>query len=229
MTDRATATTAGTYVFDAYGTLFDVHSAVNRHHADIGDVAGQLSNLWRDKQLQYTWIRAMTGRHQPFNVVTAAALDFAIETVGGLSDGMRETLLEAYMTLDAYAEVAEVLAGLKNRGATLAILSNGTPDMLDAAVRSAGLDDVFDAVISIEDIGIYKPDMRVYQMTCDRFDVSPGAVTFQSSNRWDIAGAKVFGYRCNWINRFAAPEEFSDMAPDAVFPSLAPLLESAEG
>ncbi|MEO0619281.1 MAG: haloacid dehalogenase type II [Pseudomonadota bacterium] len=229
MADPAGATRADTYVFDAYGTLFDVHSAVNRHHAEIGDVATQLSNLWRDKQLQYTWIRAMTGRHQPFNIVTAAALDFAIESVGGLRGGMRETLLEAYMTLDAYPEVPQVLAGLKTRGATLAILSNGTPDMLDAAVRSAGLDDVFDAVISIEEIGIYKPDMRVYQMTCDRFDVSPDAVTFQSSNRWDIAGAKAFGYRCYWVNRFAAPDEFPDMAPDAVFPSLSPLLEHQGG
>lgn len=211
------------YVFDAYGTLFDVHSAVGRYRSEIGDVADQLSATWRDKQLQYTWVRALTGRHQPFDNVTADGLDFAIASVGGVADGLKEKLLSAYMTLDAYPEVRDVLAELKDKGAQTAILSNGSPKMLEAAVSSSGISDLLDAALSVEDVGIYKPDPKVYQMAVDRLGVATGDISFQSSNRWDIAGATAFGFRCVWINRFGQPDEFADMSPDEVLTTLSPL------
>ncbi|MEL6289129.1 MAG: haloacid dehalogenase type II [Pseudomonadota bacterium] len=213
------------YVFDAYGTLFDVHSAVARYADAIGDTADALSALWRDKQLQYTWIRALAGRHLPFDVVTADALDFAITATGGVPDGLRARLLEAYDQLSAYDEVPGVLARLKAGGARLAILSNGTPQMLASAIVAAGLTDTFDAVLSVEEIGIYKPDARVYQLACDRLETPADAVRFHSSNRWDIAGAQAFGFTCTWVNRFGAPDEFGDMAPTRVVSTLAPIAD----
>lgn len=214
---------AKAYVFDAYGTLFDVHSAVGRFRDDIGDKADQLSALWRDKQLQYTWVRALAQRHEPFDKVTADGLDFAIAAVGGVADGVRDKLLDAYMTLDAYPEVPEVLRQLKDGGAKLAILSNGSPGMLEAAVNSSGIADVLDATLSVEDVGIFKPDPKVYRLAVDRLGVSPGDISFQSSNRWDIAGAVAFGLRCVWINRFNQPDEFGDLAPGHVISTLSPL------
>ena len=215
------------YVFDAYGTLFDVHSAAGRLKDEIGPSADKLSQIWRDKQLQYTWIRALTGRHMNFESVTAAALDFAIATVGGVSDGVRQKLLDAYMSLDAYPEVREVLTELKNAGARLAILSNGTPKMLEAAVQSSKISDLLDANISIEKAGIYKPSPKVYQLAVDEFGVPAGEMSFQSSNRWDISGANVFGYRTIWINRSGQPDELFDMPPDRTVDNLRPLWKLA--
>lgn len=214
---------AKAYVFDAYGTLFDVHSAVGRFRDDIGDKADQLSALWRDKQLQYTWVRALAGRHKPFDAVTADGLDFAIAAVGGVPGGVRDKLLEAYMTLDAYPEVPEVLRQLKDGGAKLAILSNGSPGMLEAAVNSSGIAELLDATLSVEDVGVFKPDPKVYQLAVDRLGVAAGEISFQSSNRWDVAGAVSYGFNCVWINRFNQPDEFDDMAPGHVITSLSPL------
>ncbi|MGI9405917.1 MAG: haloacid dehalogenase type II [Hyphomicrobiaceae bacterium] len=216
---------AKAYVFDAYGTLFDVHSAVGRFRDDVGEVADQLSSLWRDKQLQYTWVRTLAERHKPFHEVTADGLDFAIAAVGGVPAGVREKLLDAYMTLDAYPEVPEVLAALKGRGAKLAILSNGSPEMLEAAVTSSGIADLLDASLSIEDVGVFKPSPQVYQLAVDRLGVAAGDVSFQSSNRWDVAGAAAFGFDCVWINRFNQPDEFDDMTPRMTISSLSPLVE----
>ncbi|GBF28097.1 (S)-2-haloacid dehalogenase 4A [bacterium MnTg02] len=213
------------YIFDAYGTLFDVHSAAGRLKDEIGPNADKLSQIWRDKQLQYTWIRALTGRHMNFESVTAAGLDFAIEAVGSVPEGIREKLLDAYMTLDAYPEVRDVLTALKNAGARLAILSNGTPNMLEAAVRSSQIGDLLDANISIEQAGIYKPSPKVYQLGVDTFSVPASEMSFQSSNRWDIAGAHAFGYRTMWINRTGQPDELLDMPPDRTVDTLRPLLE----
>lgn len=215
------------YVFDAYGTLFDVHSAAGRLTDEIGPSADKLSQIWRDKQLQYTWIRALTGRHMNFESVTAAALDFAIATVAGVPAGVRQKLLDAYMSLDAYPEVREVLTELKNAGARLAILSNGTPKMLEAAVQSSKISDLLDANISIEKAGIYKPSPKVYQLAVDEFGVPAGEMSFQSSNRWDISGANVFGYRTIWINRFGQPDELLDMPADRTVDNLRPLLKLA--
>lgn len=216
-----------TYVFDAYGTLFDVHSAAAKHKDAIGPVWDRMSQTWRTKHLEYTWIHAQTGRMTTFWTLTERSLDYAIASVGGIPAGTRAKLLEAYRVLDAYPEVAEVLAGLRAKGAKLAILSNGDPDMLESAVGSAGLGPLLDAVISVSEAGIFKPAASVYALATRRFGVAPAEVSFQSSNRWDIAGAKVFGCRCVWINRMAAPDEYPDMAPDAVTRDLRPLLADA--
>jgi len=216
---------AAVYVFDAYGTLFDVHSAAARHHAAIGEKWTVLSQIWRTKHLEYTWIHAQTGRPASFRLLNERSLDYAIAAVGGIPPGIREKLLAAYLTLAAYPEVPQVLAGLKARGARTAILSNGDPDMLDDAVRAAGIGGLLDAVISVVDAGTFKPAMAVYELATRRFGCRPADISFQSSNRWDIAGAKVFGFACIWINRTGAPGEYPDMAPDRVVKDLRPLLE----
>jgi 2-haloacid dehalogenase len=208
------------YVFDAYGTLFDVHSAAARYQAEIGPSWERMSGLWRTKHLEYTWIHAQTSRHTTFRLLAERSLDYAIAATGGAPAGVRTKLLDAYMTLAAYPEVAEVLASLRRSGAKLAILTNGDPDMIDAAVRSAGLSGALDAVITVHEAGVFKPDMRVYRLATERLGCAAGEISFQSSNRWDIAGAKVFGMRCAWINRTGAPDEYPDMAPDQVLRDL---------
>ena len=202
------------YVFDAYGTLFDVHAAASAHRDLIGAVWEKLSQTWRQKHLEYTWVHAMTGRDASFWSLTERSLDYAIAVSGGVPTGVREKLLAAYRSMRAFPEVPGVLAKLKARGAQLVILSNGDPDMLRDAVSSAGLDHVFDAVLSVRDAGIFKPDMAVYRLVIDRFGGVANDVSFQSSNRWDIAGAEVFGFRTVWVNRTGAPDEYPDMATD---------------
>lgn len=201
------------YVFDAYGTLFDVHSAVARLGERIGPDADRLSTLWRVKQLEYSWVRSLMRRHADFWRLTEDALDFAMAAVPGVDPGLREPLLDAYRTLDAYPEVPAVLGELRRRGARLAILSNGSPTMLADATGSAGLDDLLDAVLSIEPAGIFKPDASVYRLVLDRFEVAADAVSFQSSNAWDIAGARAFGFATVWINRTRQPREYADIGP----------------
>jgi 2-haloacid dehalogenase len=211
------------YAFDAYGTLFDVHSAASRHKDRIGPAWDRLSQVWRAKHLEYTWIWAGTGRHTSFWKLAGDSLDTAIATVGGIPAGVREDLLAAYRTLSAYPEVADVLAALRSRGATLSILTNGDPDMIADAVRSAGLEGAFDALVTVHEAGIFKPHQRVYRLVTDRFGVPPGAVSFQSSNRWDVTAGKVFGFRAVWVNRTGAPAEYPDTPPDMTLASLAPL------
>jgi len=214
----------GLYVFDAYGTLFDVHSAVGRHRALVGAEADCLSDIWRTKQLEYTWTRSLMGAYRDFAALTEEALDFAAARCGGISAEARKKLLSAYETLDAFPDVAPTLKALKARGAKLVILSNGTPAMLDSAVRSAGLADLLDTSISVAEVGVFKTDFRVYERVGARYGVAPGAVSFQSSNRWDIAGAVKFGFRSVWINRGKAPDEYRDMRPAATLDGLAGLL-----
>jgi 2-haloacid dehalogenase len=215
------------FVFDAYGTLFDVHSAANRHKAPIGASWDRLSQIWRTKHLEYTWIHAQIGRHTTFWQLLERSLDYAIAAVGGIPPGLREKLLAAYRTLSAYPEVSEVLSALKQKGARLAILTNGDPEMIDDAVTSAGLTGLFDALITVHEAGVFKPDRRVYALACERFGVQPGQITFQSSNRWDVAGGKAFGFHCVWINRAGAPDEYPDMPADMIAPDLRPLLSMA--
>lgn len=194
-------------VFDAYGTLFDVHSAVGRLRDDIGPGADDLSKLWRTKQLEYTWLRALMGKHVDFWQVTGDALDYALASTGLGNAATRQALMDAYLTLDAYPEVPAMLARLKAAGMKLAILSNGEPKMLDAAVKGAGIDKVLDHVLSVEAVGIFKPHPSVYQLAVDQLEVSASAISFQSSNAWDVNGASSFGFRPVWINRFGAPAE----------------------
>jgi 2-haloacid dehalogenase len=218
----------GHFVFDAYGTLFDVHAAAERHKAAIGPSWQQLSQTWRTKHLEYTWVHSLGGRPIPFWDLAQRSLDYAIASVGGaVCADTRQKLLAAYRTMDAYPEVADVLATLKERGARLAILSNGDPDMLEDAVRAAKLTDLFDAVLSVTAAGIFKPAPAVYRLATERFACAPGDISFQSSNRWDIAGAKAFGFRAVWINRTAAPDEYPDLQPDRVVRDLRGLVEAS--
>ena len=214
---------ADLFVFDAYGTLFDVHAAVARHRAAIGPEADRLSELWRGKQLEYSWVRALAGAHRDFWTLTVEALDWAIARLDGVGAGQREALLGAYRALDAYADAAPALARLKAQGGRAAILSNGAPAMLADAVRSAGLADLLDAVLSVEAAGVYKTDARAYRLVTERFACAPAEVTFVSSNRWDVAGASRFGFSCVWINRSGQPDEYRDLPPARVVAGLAAL------
>ena len=211
------------YVFDAYGTLFDVHAAAGRHRELIGANWEKLSQIWRQKHLEYTWIHSQTGRQAKFWALTERSLDFAIASVGGVPAGVRDKLLAAYRKMEAYDDVPGVLASLKARGAKLAILSNGDPDMLTDAVTAAKLDGTFDAVFSVQEAGVFKPAMRVYQLVTDRFGGKAADITFMSSNRWDIAGAHVFGFQTVWVNRSGAPDEYPDMPADRVARNLSVL------
>ena len=211
------------YVFDAYGTLFDVHSAIARHADAIGSESARLSETWRTKQIEYTWNTSLMGRWRDFRDLTAAALDTAAAMHGGLPDGMRETLIAAYEELDAYPDVAPTLKALRARGAKTAILSNGSRAMLENATRAAGLTDLLDAVISVDEVKIFKTSPEVYALVEGTLGEKPGDVAFQSSNRWDVAGAKAFGFYVNWVNRTGKPDEYLDLQPDQVIGSLAEL------
>ena len=168
-------------VFDAYGTLFDFASAAAGCADALGDKAGPLTALWRDKQLQYSWLRGLQGRYVPFWQVIGDALDFALETLGLPADGpLRDRLMDLYRTLGTFPEVPGVLRALREAGYATAILSNGSPDMLASAVEGAGLGGAFDAVISVEEVGSFKPDRRVYQCALDRLGVAADAIAFQS-------------------------------------------------
>lgn len=208
------------YVFDAYGTLFDVHSAAARHASAIGPHWERLSQVWRTKQLEYSWISAGTGRHTTFARLTEAALDFAIATTGHVPPALRPELLAAYRQLSAYPEVPAVLTRLRGGKTPVAILSNGDPDMLAEAITAAGLDGLFDLVLTVHEVGIFKPAPAVYRLAVDRIGVPPAEISFQSSNRWDIAGAKVAGMHCVWINRTSQPDEYPEAPPDLVLSDL---------
>ena len=218
--------TIAAYVFDAYGTLFDVHSAVRRHAEAVGPDAAWLSEVWRAKQLEYSWVRALTGRYRPFSALTEEALDFALAAVPGANRAARTDLLDAYLALDAYPEVPDVLRTLKERGHRTAILSNGSPDMLDPVVERGGLTGLLDAVVSVDVLGTFKTEPRVYAHACERLGVAPAEVSFQSSNRWDIAGATAFGHHTVWVNRTGAPDEYADLPPAMVVGDLRALVSA---
>lgn len=210
-------------VFDAYGTLFDVAAAARSCRDVLGDDADTLAAIWRDKQLQYSWLRAVQGRHADFWRVTGDALDFALETLAIGRPALRERLMQLYLELDAFAEVPDVLGRLKRAGLKTAILSNGSPMMLDAAVKAAGLKDLLDAVLSVEAVGVYKPHPSVYQLAVDRLGVAAGAIAFQSSNAWDAHAASAFGMRVVWCNRYGQRTERLPGAPDREISTLAEL------
>ena len=211
------------YVFDAYGTLLDTGSPIARHAAAIGEHAQALSDTWRLKQLEYTWITALSGRWRDFRELTAAALDTAAAMHGRLPDGMRATLLAAYEGLTAYPDVAPALRKLRESGARTAVLSNGANAMLANALGGAKLIDLLDAVISADEARTYKTHPRVYELVEAKFGVKASDVAFHSSNRWDVAGAKAFGFDVTWVNRTGKPDEYLDLPPDRVIESLAEL------
>jgi 2-haloacid dehalogenase len=213
------------YVFDAYGTLFNLHAAAERHQAAIGPRWQQLSNTWRSKHIEYTWHHSLTRTAATFWRLAERSLDFAIATTGVVvGDEVRAGLLATYRAMPPYPEVREVLSALKQQGAVIAILSNGDPDMLADATAAADLDGMFDAILSVAAVGCFKPARPVYQLASDHLGCRPEEISFQSSNRWDIAGAKAFGFYCVWVNRTRAPDEYPELAPDRVVGDLHGLL-----
>jgi 2-haloacid dehalogenase len=199
-------------LFDAYGTLFDVHSVVEAARAVTSDPEA-LSALWRQKQLEYTWLRSLMGRYEDFWAVTDSALAFACRRLGLRVDAAeRRRLMEAYLALDAYPEVREVLAQL--RDLPCAILSNGAPRMLEAVVAHNRLGEHLRAVISVDEVRTFKPAPVVYALGAARLGLAPDAIGFVSSNGWDVVGAKAFGFRVVWVNRQGAPLEELGVAPD---------------
>lgn len=210
-------------VFDAYGTLFDMHSPARRLGAQLGDRAQPLSELWRQKQLQYTWLRSLMGRHEDFWRITGQALDYAMAAFGIDDPALRAQLMEMYLQLDAYPEVPEVLQKLKGSGLKTALLSNGEPSMLRAAAKNAGIYPLFDQILSVETVGIFKPHPTVYQIAVDELRVAAGAISYQSSNGWDAHGAGAFGFQVAWINRFGQPAEMLPAPPHAELRTLSEL------
>jgi 2-haloacid dehalogenase len=194
-------------VFDAYGTLYDVNSAVARHHAAIGPKADALSDMWRNKQIQYTWLRNSMGAYAPFWQVTGEALDNCLATHGIADPSVRQKLLDAYLALAPFPEVPATLDRLKQAGLRLAILSNGTPEMLAPMVEASGLAGRFDAVLSVDEAGVFKVDPRAYRLVEKRLGVTPDKVCFLSSNCWDAHGAAHFGFSTVWVNRAGVPED----------------------
>ena len=200
------------FVFDAYGTLFDVHSVVEAGRTLTGDPQA-LSTLWRQKQLEYTWLGTLMGRYEDFWAVTEAALRFALERLGiAAGDESIRRLMEAYLSLATFPEVKGALAAMA--GTPLGILSNGSPRMLEAAVRSSGLEGTFRHVLSVDSVRAYKPSPAVYELGTRAFGLPAADILFVSSNGWDVAGAKAFGYRTCWCNRLAAPVEKLGVSPD---------------
>lgn len=207
-------------VFDAYGTLFDVHSAVGRHQVELDEKAGVVSQTWRTKQLEYTWLRSLMQRYVNFWQVTQDGLDYALDAHGVENPELREKLLQAYHELACYPEVPDTLKQLRQRGHGTAILSNGTVEMLASGVRNSQLEGLLDAVLSVEEIGVFKPDPRVYQFALERLGVSAPEVLFFSSNAWDVAGAASFGFQAVRVNRFGQPPERLPGSPVLEIPTL---------
>jgi 2-haloacid dehalogenase len=212
------------YVFDAYGTLFDVHAAIGRHRAAVGPDADRFSDLWRVKQLEYTWTNTLAGRYADFWTLTQRALDFCLERFPSVDRSLRAGLLNAYLELDAFPDAKKLLGELKARGDKTAILSNGAPAMLNSAVEAAGLKADLDAVLSVDVLKMFKPRQEVYALVTREFACRPAEVVFVSSNRWDAMGATAFGFRTVWINRAKNPDEYTDCPPVAVVSDLTGVL-----
>ena len=194
-------------VFDAYGTLFDVHSAASRYKERLGQHAQAVSTIWRTKQLEYTWLRSLMHCYVDFWEVTQDALDYTLEFQGIDDNSLRKDLLKAYFELSCYPEVPETLSKIKQMGLGTAILSNGSPKMLKAGVTNSNLRKVLDSIISVDTIKIFKPSPKVYQLATDQLGCNTEEILFFSSNAWDVSGASTFGFKTVWVNRFAkAPE-----------------------
>jgi 2-haloacid dehalogenase len=198
------------FVFDAYGTLFDVHAAIARHRAEAGPDADRMSEIWRSKQLEYSWTLTLAGRYRDFWTLTQRALDFALARVPSVPKTLRPKLLDAYFKLDAFPDARAILRTLKSQGHKTGILSNGSPDMLKGAVDGATLGADLDGVLSVDVLKMFKPRPEVYALVTDHFKCKPGDVTFVSSNRWDVMAGTSVGFRTFWINRARMPDEYPD-------------------
>jgi len=213
-------------VFDAYGTLFDVHAVVDRCEKFWPGKGTQLSQGWRAKQLEYSWQRSLMGRYAPFSAVTRDALAYACEVLGlTLDDAKTKALMQEYRNLAPYPDVPDALAKLKGDGRKLAILTNGSPDMIEPLVKNRGMQADFDAVLSVDGLRTFKPAPRVYQLAVDTLRVPAANIGFVSSNCWDALGAKCFGFNVYWINRARAPVDRLDVQPDGMLESLGDLPE----
>ncbi len=213
-------------LFDVYGTLLDVHSAIAREGGALGPQADAVSRLWRQKQLEYTWVYSLRGEYRSFRTLTEAALDFALAAYGAAGSDLRASLLGAYEQLAAYGEAEAVLAQLRRNGLRLAALSNGDPDMLESGLVSSGLKPQLDAVLSVAPLRIFKPDRRVYELGRAWAGASAGEIAFVSSNAWDAGGAAAFGFRTFWINRAGQPPEYDLPRGARIVASLQDLVSS---
>jgi 2-haloacid dehalogenase len=210
-------------VFDAYGTLFDVNSAARSAQDELGPRWQPLAELWRTKQLQYTWLRGLGGHHADFWTVTSDALSFALESLKLDDADLHRRLMTLYLSLNVYPEVVTTLERLKTGGQKLAILSNGTPQMLASAATNSGIAELLDAVLSVEEVGVFKPHPSVYKLASDRLQLAPDKICFLSSNGWDAYAAKAFGFHALWCNRFnQAPERIPE-TPDGQIATLSAL------
>ena len=211
-------------VFDAYGTLFDVNSAAAKCKKKLGNRWESFANAWRTTQLEYTWLRSLMKKHKNFWEITEDSLDHTMETFK-IKQGMRNELLNLYKELSPYPEVKECLEGLKSKKIKIAILSNGTPDLLKGLVESNNIQNYFDDIMSIESVGVYKPDSKVYEMPIKKYNCNPENICFMSSNTWDVSGGGVFGYNAVWVNRFNKVFDKLNYKPKFVINNLKELLK----
>ena len=211
-------------VFDAYGTLFDVNSAAEKCKGKIGDKWEGFANFWRTTQLEYTWLRSLMKRHKDFWQVTEDSLDKSMKAFK-IDSSIKNELLNLYKVLSPYPEVKEVLKKLKEKNYKLAILSNGTPALLNELVKSNNLEDIFDDLFSIEEVGIYKPDSKVYDMPIKKYQIKTNEVAFLSSNTWDVSGGGNYGYNAIWVNRNNSIFDNLDYTPKNEVKNLKQLLE----
>jgi 2-haloacid dehalogenase len=211
-------------IFDAYGTLFDVHSAVVRHAVAVGVEAERLSEIWRAKQLEYSWVLSLAHRYEPFWLLTEQALDYALERCPSVDRGLKPLLLAAYRTLDAYQDAPAALDALRIRNWQTGILSNGDTGMLLDAVASAGLAKRLDVVLSVDAVKVFKTNPRTYELVLTACRARASEVVFVSSNRWDIAGAAAFGFTPVWVNRLGLPDEYPGLEPVLMVKSLSELV-----
>ena len=211
------------FVFDAYGTLFDVHAAIARHRAQAGPDADRASAIWRTKQLEYSWTLTLAGQYENFWVLTERALDYALALVPSVDKSLKPALLDSYFKLDAFPDARMALKALKAKGRKTGILSNGSPAMLESAVAAAAIGDDLDAVLSVDTLKMFKPRPEVYALVTDRFKCRPGDVTFVSSNRWDVMAGVRVGFHGLWVNRANLPDEYQDFAPERTLNDLSSL------
>tara|TARA_Y100001936_G_scaffold60885_1_gene59978 strand:+ start:9 stop:671 length:663 start_codon:yes stop_codon:yes gene_type:complete len=210
-------------IFDAYGTLFDVNSAAEKCKDKIGDKWEAFANFWRTTQLEYTWLRSLMGKHKDFWQVTEDSLDKSMKTFK-INNSMKNELLDLYKILSTFDEVPVVLRNLKEKKYKLAILSNGTPTLLREMVRSNKLDNIFDDLFSIEQVGIYKPNYKVYDMPVEKYNIKKNEVAFLSSNTWDVSGGGNYGYKAIWVNRNKNVFDYLDYKPEYEIKDLSELL-----
>lgn len=211
------------FVFDAYGTLFDVHAAIARFRGQAGPDADRMSQIWRTKQLEYTWTLTLAGHYVEFWTLTERALDFALERVPSVPKALKPQLLDAYFKLDAFPDARAALRALKGAGKKTGILSNGSPDMLKGAVDNARLGGDLDAVLSVDVLKMFKPRPEVYALVTDHYKCAASDVTFVSSNRWDVMAGISVGFDALWVNRSKMPDEYLDFPPKRTLADLSGL------